>query len=182
LARGRLGRGARVLAVRRVAGALVVCRIGHVSPIYQQFWTQGNNGRASTKGAMSRSVPHSERMEAMTHAHETSRAIAIIGGGPRGVSLVERIGSRLAGAAACLTLHLIDDTQVGAGRIWRTDQDRELCMNTLAHAVTLFPDESVTMTGPVTPGPTLHDWGLLALYPATCGTRATDVARAYPAA
>ncbi|HLS92677.1 MAG TPA: FAD/NAD(P)-binding protein [Microbacterium sp.] len=118
----------------------------------------------------------------MTHAHETSRAIAIIGGGPRGVSFVERIGSRLAGAPARLTLHLIDDTQVGAGRIWRTDQDRELCMNTLAHAVTLFPDESVTMTGPVTPGPTLHEWCLLALEAATGGSRAADVPRAHRAA
>lgn len=60
-------------------------------------------------------------------------------------------------------VHIVDDTQIGAGRVWRTDQTRELCMNTLADAVTLFTDESVTMDGPVRVGPTLYEWCQLAL-------------------
>lgn len=79
------------------------------------------------------------------------------------MSLLERIGARLRDRdAADLEIHVIDDTQVGAGRVWRTDQVRELCMNTLADAVTLFTDDAVTMDGPVVPGPTMFEWCLLA--------------------
>ena len=97
-------------------------------------------------------------------------AIAIIGGGPRGVSLVERIGANLSAALPTddlpgggLDIHVVDDTQIGAGRVWRTDQPRELCMNTLAGAVTLFTDDSVVMSGPVVPGPALDEWCSLVL-------------------
>lgn len=86
--------------------------------------------------------------------------IAIVGGGPRGVSLLERIGANLP-ADAALDVHLIDDTQIGAGRIWRTDQPRELCMNTLADAVTLFTDDAASIAGPIRPGPTLYEWSQL---------------------
>nr|WP_255622486.1 FAD/NAD(P)-binding protein [Tessaracoccus sp. OS52] len=75
--------------------------------------------------------------------------------GPRGVSLIERIAAR---GDNPLTLHLVDDAQAGAGRIWRTDQDRDMCMNTLAGAVTMFTDDSFTGSGPVVPGPTLWEW------------------------
>ncbi|GAA1468847.1 FAD/NAD(P)-binding protein [Microbacterium thalassium] len=92
-------------------------------------------------------------------------SIALIGGGPRGVSLIERLGAALRDRADVdLDLHIIDDTQVGAGRTWRTDQVRELCMNTLADAVTLFTDDSVTMTGAVVEGPTMYEWCVLALH------------------
>ena len=83
--------------------------------------------------------------------------IAIVGGGPRGVSLLERIGANLPDGAAVDVL-LIDDAEIGAGRIWRTDQTRELCMNTLADAVTLFTDDAATVAGPVRVGPTLYEW------------------------
>ncbi|MDX2375238.1 FAD/NAD(P)-binding protein [Microbacterium sp. LRZ72] len=86
--------------------------------------------------------------------------LALVGGGPRAVSLLERIAAN-APPDADLDVHLIDDMQIGAGRIWRTDQPREMCMNTLAHAVTLFTDASGTMAGPIRPGPTLHEWSLL---------------------
>ncbi|WOF21761.1 FAD/NAD(P)-binding protein [Microbacterium betulae] len=83
--------------------------------------------------------------------------IAIVGGGPRGVSLLERLGANLP-ADAAIDIRIVDDTEVGAGRIWRTDQTRELCMNTLADAVTLFTDDAATVAGPVRVGPTLHEW------------------------
>lgn len=93
----------------------------------------------------------------------TSRTdIAIVGGGPRGVLLVERILANLAPGTP-LDILLIDDVEVGAGRVWRTDQTREMCMNTLAAAVTLFTDDTVDMAGPVVPGPNLHEWSLGAL-------------------
>ena len=91
--------------------------------------------------------------------------IAIIGVGPRGTSLVERIGAHLRRAeeGTDLELHLIEETAFGPGRIWRTDQTRELCMNTLADAVTLFTEPGSSVSGPVRVGPTLYEWGLLAL-------------------
>ncbi len=88
-------------------------------------------------------------------------SIALIGGGPRAVSVLERLASATHGSSAVGTVHVIDDVQPGAGRVWRTEQPRELCMNTLADAVSLFADDSVTMAGAVRPGPTLHEWSLL---------------------
>ena len=91
-------------------------------------------------------------------------SIAIVGAGPRGASLLERIGAHLADRpATALDIHVIDDAPSGAGRIWRTDQDRELCMNTLSDAVTLFTEPGSSVAGAVRPGPTLYEWSLLAL-------------------
>ncbi len=54
----------------------------------------------------------------------------------------------------------MEEYEPGAGKVWATDQPRELCMNTLAGAVTLFTDESYTGPGPVREGPTLYEWCL----------------------
>ncbi|MGW9113715.1 FAD/NAD(P)-binding protein [Microbacterium sp. NPDC055683] len=107
-------------------------------------------------------------------------AIAIIGGGPRGVSLVERIGANLADDAV-LDIDIVDDTEIGAGRIWRTDQTRELCMNTLADAVTLFTDDAATIAGPVRVGPTLHEWCRLVRHDAGDGGDVSDIPAAHAA-
>ncbi len=91
-------------------------------------------------------------------------AIAIVGAGPRGISITERIAAYLNargatdGAEGELTLHVIDDAQLGAGRIWDTEQTRTLCMNTLAGAVTLFTEPGATVSAPVFEGPTMYEW------------------------
>ncbi|WP_175935579.1 FAD/NAD(P)-binding domain-containing protein [Corynebacterium sp. Marseille-P4321] len=91
-------------------------------------------------------------------------AIAIVGAGPRGISITERIAAYLNtrgaadGAEGELTLHVIDDAQLGAGRIWDTEQTRTLCMNTLAGAVTLFTEPGATVAAPVFEGPTMYEW------------------------
>lgn len=87
-------------------------------------------------------------------------SIAIVGAGPRGISLVERLAAHLKAAplASALTLHIIDDAPLGAGRIWDTEQTRTLCMNTLAGAVTLFTEPDSTTTAPVLEGPILYEW------------------------
>ncbi|WP_185975821.1 FAD/NAD(P)-binding protein [Tessaracoccus rhinocerotis] len=90
---------------------------------------------------------------------DSALTVVIVGLGPRGVSLLERIGAR---GNRELTLHLVDDAQPGAGRLWRTDQDRDMCMNTLAGAVTMFTDDSFSGAGPVVEGPTLWEWCRLA--------------------
>lgn len=93
-------------------------------------------------------------------------AIALIGAGPRGASLLERIGAHLDASPRPLPLdiYVIDDAPDGAGKIWRTDQPRELCMNTLADAVTLFTEHASTVAGPIVEGPTLFEWCVLALH------------------
>ncbi|WP_346843787.1 FAD/NAD(P)-binding protein [uncultured Rothia sp.] len=93
-------------------------------------------------------------------------SIAIVGVGPRGVSVIDRIGALVSEqfrAEQQLNLHLIDDSQLGAGRIWNTSQTKTLCMNTLAGAVTLFTEPNSTVTAPVRPGPTMFEWIQLTL-------------------
>ena len=86
-------------------------------------------------------------------------SIAIVGAGPRGISITERIAAYLrASGGGELTVHIIDDAQLGAGRIWETDQTRTLCMNTLAGAVTLFTEPGATVGAPVLEGPTMYEW------------------------
>lgn len=87
-----------------------------------------------------------------------SRTIVIIGGGPRGTSVLERLSALVRDNDTTVTVHIIDDVAVGTGRIWRTDQTRTLCMNTLADAVTLFTEPSSTVTAPVLEGPTMYEW------------------------
>ncbi|MCS5480337.1 FAD/NAD(P)-binding protein [Corynebacterium sp. YIM 101645] len=86
-----------------------------------------------------------------------SPAIAIVGLGPRGISVVERLAALIEPGTE-LTLHLIDEAQHGAGRVWDTTQTRTLCMNTLSAAVTLFTEPGSSVKAPVVEGPILHDW------------------------
>ncbi|MEV0372027.1 FAD/NAD(P)-binding protein [Streptomyces sp. NPDC050636] len=90
----------------------------------------------------------------------TRPAIAIVGAGPRGTSVLERICASAAELApgARPTVHVIDPAPPGAGRVWRTDQSPELLMNTVASQVTLFTDESVECEGPIRTGPSLYAW------------------------
>ncbi|MDO5669070.1 MAG: FAD/NAD(P)-binding protein [Corynebacterium sp.] len=84
-------------------------------------------------------------------------SIAVVGLGPRGISVVERLAAALE-PGTTLTLHLIDDAAHGAGRVWDPAQTRTLCMNTLSAAVTLFTEPGASVTGPVVEGPILHEW------------------------
>ncbi|MEE1824679.1 FAD/NAD(P)-binding protein [Streptomyces sp. BE20] len=88
------------------------------------------------------------------------RQIAVVGAGPRGLSVLERLlaNERSRPSAAALTVHLVDPYPPGAGRVWRTTQSRLLLMNTVASQVTVFTDPSVTIDGPVEEGPSLYQW------------------------
>ena len=98
---------------------------------------------------------------------DRSPTIAIIGGGPRGISVLERLCAAYrqcaedGSAPGNLRVHLVDDSQPGAGRVWRTDQNVDLCMNTLADAVTLFPEPGSSVHAPVLEGPTMYEWIML---------------------
>lgn len=87
--------------------------------------------------------------------------IAIVGAGPRGTSVLERLCAstpEFLAPEAQLTVHIVDPSPPGPGRVWRTTQSPELLMNTVTSQMTLFTDESVVCTGPIRPGPSLYKW------------------------
>ncbi|MET9910571.1 FAD/NAD(P)-binding protein [Streptomyces sp. NPDC006476] len=93
-------------------------------------------------------------------AESARHSLVIVGAGPRGTGLIERIAanaSELYGGSG-LDIHLVDPHPPGAGRIWRAAQSPLLWMNSHAEDVTMFTDETVAMEGPVREGPTLHEW------------------------
>ncbi|MFD3503346.1 FAD/NAD(P)-binding protein [Streptomyces sp. NPDC058678] len=87
-------------------------------------------------------------------------SLVIVGAGPRGTGLIERIAANAPElyAGSGLDIHLVDPHPPGAGRIWRPAQSPLLWMNSHAEDVTMFTDETVDMAGPVREGPTLHEW------------------------
>ncbi|MET8571374.1 FAD/NAD(P)-binding protein [Streptomyces sp. NPDC004783] len=90
----------------------------------------------------------------------TRPALVIVGAGPRGTGLLERIAANAPELydGPGLDIHLVDPHPPGAGRVWREEQSPLLWMNSHAEDVTMFTDETVQMAGPVRPGPTLHEW------------------------
>ncbi|MEU8055832.1 FAD/NAD(P)-binding protein [Microbispora bryophytorum] len=86
--------------------------------------------------------------------------VCVIGAGPRGMSVIERLcaNARRLPPRARVLLHVVDPYPPGAGQVWRTDQPGQLLMNTVASQVTLFTDPSVGIRGPLETGPSLHEW------------------------
>ena len=87
-------------------------------------------------------------------------AVAVVGTGPRGISVLERLGARLLGrrSARPLTIYAIDADEVGSGRVWRSGQPMWLSMNNRSGEVTMFSgpaDEGAWRPGA---GPTFAEW------------------------
>ena len=97
------------------------------------------------------------------HEHGTEpRTIAVLGGGPRGISVVERLIANAPELAPHgLRILIVEPHRVGGGRVWDPDQPSHLLMNTLCADATHFTDETVEIRGPIRPGPTLYDWGVM---------------------
>lgn len=110
----------------------------------------------------------------------TVPAVCVVGAGPRGTSILERIAANapeLLGDRP-LDIHLVDPYEPGAGRTWRTGQSSLLWMNSAADQVTMFPDDSVRCAGPIVPGPTTAQWhGLSAHGPLNDGSYAARPAQ-----
>jgi uncharacterized NAD(P)/FAD-binding protein YdhS len=111
-------------------------------------------------------------------------AVAIIGVGPRGLTVLERLvalaAKRFDGRdreravqrdRPALTIHLIDPYPPGAGIVWRTDQPQSLLMNTTIAEQTVFPDSSCSFLdeGEEPAGPSMGEW-----YVAAGGTEPLD--------
>ncbi|MBO1414781.1 FAD/NAD(P)-binding domain-containing protein [Streptomyces sp. FH025] len=86
--------------------------------------------------------------------------VCVIGAGPRGLSVLERIcaNARERGEHTRITVHVVDPYPAGAGQVWRTDQSRHLLMNTVASQVSMFTDPSTDIEGPIEGGPSLYEW------------------------
>lgn len=85
--------------------------------------------------------------------------IAIIGMGPRGLSVLERLCANVAEfQGQDIEIHLVDPHLPGSGSVWRTGQSRCLLANTIASQITMFTDASVDCAGPHVPGPSLYEW------------------------
>ncbi|ROO85789.1 FAD-NAD(P)-binding protein [Actinocorallia herbida] len=86
--------------------------------------------------------------------------IAIVGAGPAGVLVLERICANAPELAAGrpITIHMVDPYPPGGGRVWRGAQSALLWMNSTAAGVSMFTDETVVMEGPVRAGPSLAEW------------------------
>ncbi len=80
--------------------------------------------------------------------------IVIVGAGPRGLSVLERlvtIASTIDAPASNLLVEIVDPYEPGAGRIWRSDQSGALLMNTVIGQITIFghdPEEPEEDAGP----------------------------------
>ena len=85
--------------------------------------------------------------------------IAIIGLGPRGLSVFDRIiaYARNDASATPLELYLFDSKEFGPG-CHTTDQADHLLVNTVACQMTQFSDDTVRGAGPLLYGPSFADW------------------------
>ncbi len=86
--------------------------------------------------------------------------VCLVGAGPRGLSVLERLCAqeRKSPRWDRLTVHVVEPDPPGAGRVWRPSQSRHLLMNTVASQVTVHTDASVRIEGPLEEGPSLHEW------------------------
>ncbi|MFI0260542.1 FAD/NAD(P)-binding protein [Streptomyces sp. NPDC017056] len=85
--------------------------------------------------------------------------IAVVGAGPRGLSVLERLAARLGDAPERpVEISLIDAHEPGPGRIWRPDQSELLLMNTPAGEVTMFSGPADGGPPRAGAGPALDAW------------------------
>ncbi|WNV87074.1 FAD/NAD(P)-binding protein [Umezawaea sp. Da 62-37] len=85
--------------------------------------------------------------------------IAVIGVGPRGLSVLERVISHTRLPGPPLELLLIEPGELGLG-IHDVKQPDYLLLNTIASQLTIFSDERMAPGAPVTTGPSLFEWCL----------------------
>jgi hypothetical protein len=152
------------LAARARSGRLT--RTGVTGQLTGQLTGQprlvSNNGRGSPwvgRCEWIRSVEEGQ-MSAGRSGSSSRAAVCIVGAGPRGTSVLERLladvpaGLRRRG----LDVHVVDPYPPGAGRVWRSAQPGLLWMNSMTQDVAMFPDEVTVLAGPLRTGPTLWEW------------------------
>ena len=88
---------------------------------------------------------------------QSNRAV-IIGGGPRGTSVLERLLAHAAAAGSSVRLHIdvVDPYPAGPGHVWQPGQSRLFLMNTQSFYPTLIPQDP-SLPAPVA-GTTFNQW------------------------
>lgn len=117
----------------------------------------------TTSSTVFESLAQEASMASATPGTATDAHVAIVGAGPRGTSTLERLcasATEFLTPGSRLTVHVVDPSPPGAGRVWRTDQSQQLLMNTVSSQITLYTDKSVTCEGPIRPGPSLYEWAV----------------------
>jgi FAD-NAD(P)-binding len=101
----------------------------------------------------------------MAKPDQDSFSVIIVGAGPRGIGILERLLANAGDLVPGRPVHiaLVDPYPPGAGRVWREQQPALMLMNATADNVTMFTDDTVKCAGPIRPGPSLAEW-------LTCGT------------
>lgn len=91
---------------------------------------------------------------------EPARTVVVIGAGPRGTAVLERMvaASTTPGWHGPLDVHLVDPDVGRGGAVWRTDQSHVLLMNTTTCQTTMYPDASCRPLLPVPHHETLADF------------------------
>src|SRR5690606_26327462 len=79
----------------------------------------------------------------------------VVGAGPRGLSILERIAATMTDRR--LRVHLIDPGPVGVG-VHREDQPEGLLLNTVAGQITMFRRGDPAADGVCIDGPSLAEW------------------------
>jgi len=84
--------------------------------------------------------------------------VAIIGSGPRGLSVLERLAVLSRSVRKNIDVYLIDKVQIGCGKIWKTNQSDSYIMNTPASEISAF--SGLYKEGKVRPGhgPSFAEW------------------------
>ncbi|MEW2435960.1 FAD/NAD(P)-binding protein [Streptomyces caniferus] len=97
----------------------------------------------------------------------TAHEIAVIGAGPRGLAVLERLcaNERRRPSHPRVLVHVVDPAPPGAGAVWRTDQSRHLLANTVASQITVYSDAASRIDGPIEPGPSLYEWAVALAVP-----------------
>ncbi|WP_114855828.1 FAD/NAD(P)-binding domain-containing protein [Brachybacterium sp. YJGR34] len=96
----------------------------------------------------------------MTAATDPVRTVVVVGAGPRGTAIVERLvaASQDATWHGPLTVHLVDPLVGRGGAVWRHDQPSTLLMNTATCQTTMYPDSSCHAVLPARHAGTLADF------------------------
>ncbi|MEU6084308.1 FAD/NAD(P)-binding protein [Streptomyces sp. NPDC047108] len=86
--------------------------------------------------------------------------IAVIGGGPRGMMVLERLAARLSEHPGPLDvrLFLVDAVEPGAGQVYRTDQPDWFLMNTVAGQCSAYSGEPDGGPARAGAGPSFGEW------------------------
>lgn len=131
-------------------------------PEYLNLWAGegfANCREATAKQIIDELLPYSQAQESskVSFSHTD---VAVIGGGPRGMAVIERLSSRIKDKNLNKPIHIVwyDDNGFGSGKVWSPYQCQLLLMNTVTAQLSAFPDESAGLSGQHATGPTFYDW------------------------